>query len=88
MKVKKLFKDYNQLLKKHRTVEIITVIGDHVYSGLISEIPPEVSNKQINSWSTMLTVRKDLDTEICDEDNQTANIYTWVSVVVWDDDNE
>lgn len=87
MKVKKLFKDYNQLLSKHRNVEIITVLGNHVYSGLISEIPAEVANKQINSWSTMLTVRKDLDTEICDEDNQTANIYTWVSVVVWDDDN-
>lgn len=87
MKVKKLFKDYNQLLKKHRTVEIITVMGDHVYSGLISEIPAEVGNRQVNSWSTMLTVRKDFDTEICDEDNQTANIYTWVSVVVWDEDN-
>lgn len=87
MKVKKLFKDYNQLLRKHRTVEIITVMGDHVYSGLISEIPVEVGNRQINSWSTMLTVRKDFDTEICDEDNQTANIYTWVSVVVWDEDN-
>ena len=87
MKVKKLFKDYNQLLRKHRTVEIITVMGDHVYSGLISEIPAEVSNRQVNSWSTMLTVRKDFDTEICDEDNQTANIYTWVSVVVWDEDN-
>lgn len=87
MKLKKLFKDYYQLLSKHRTVEIITVLGNHVYSGLISEIPAEVSNKQINSWSTMLTVRKDIDTEICEEDNQTANIYTWVSVVVWDDDN-
>ena len=87
MKVKKLFKDYNQLLKKHRNVEIITVLGDHVYSGLISEIPEEVGDRQINSWSTMLTVCKDLDTEICEEDNQTANIYTWVSVVVWDDDN-
>lgn len=87
MKVKKLFKDYNQLLRKHRTVEIITVMGDHVYSGLISEIPAEVSDRQVNSWSTMLTVRKDFDTEICDEDNQTANIYTWVSVVVWDEDN-
>lgn len=87
MKVKKLFKDYNQLLSKHRNVEIITVLGNHVYSGLISEIPAEVSNKQIDSWSTILTVRKDLDTEICEEDNQTANIYTWVSVVVWDDDN-
>lgn len=87
MRVKKLFKDYNQLLRKHRTVEIITVMGDHVYSGLISEIPAEVGNRQINSWSTMLTVRKDFDTEICDEDNQTANIYTWVSVVVWDEDN-
>lgn len=88
MKVKKLFKDYNQLLKKHRTVEIITVMDNPVYSGLISEIPAEVGNRQVNSWSTMLTVRKDFDTEICDEDNQTANIYTWVSVVVWDDDNE
>ena len=87
MKVKKLFKDYCQLLRKHRTVEIITVCGNQVYSGLISEIPAEVGNRQVNSWSTMLTVRKDLDTEICDEDNQTANIYTWVSVVVWDDDN-
>lgn len=87
MKVKKLFKDYNQLLNKHGTVEIITVVGNRVYSGLISEIPAEVANKQINSWSTMLTVCKDLDTEICEEDNQTANIYTWVSVVVWDDDN-
>lgn len=87
MKVKKLFKDYNQLLRKHRTVEIITVCGNHVYSGLIAEIPTEVGNRQINSWSTMLTVRKDLDTEICEEDNQTANIYTWVSVVVWDEDN-
>lgn len=87
MKVKKLFKDYNQLLRKHRTVEIITVCDNHVYSGLISEIPAEVGDRQINSWSTMLTVRKDLDTEICDEDNQTANIYTWVSVVVWDEDN-
>lgn len=87
MKVKKLFKDYNQLLRKHRTVEIITVMGDHVYSGLISEIPAEVGNRQVNSWSTMMTVRKDFDTEICDEDNQTANIYTWVSVVVWDEDN-
>lgn len=87
MKVKKLFKDYNQLLRKHRTVEIITVMGDHVYSGLISEIPAEVGNKQIDSWSTIMTVRKDFDTEICDEDNQTANIYTWVSVVVWDEDN-
>ena len=87
MKVKKLFKDYNQLLKKHRTVEIITVMGDHVYSGLISEIPEEVGDRQINSWSTMLTVRKDFDCEVCEEDNQTANIYTWVSVVVWDDDN-
>lgn len=88
MKLKKLFKDYNQLLTKHRTVEIITVCGNPVYSGLISEIPAEVGNRQVNSWSTMLTVRKDLDTEICDEDNQTANIYTWVSVVVWEDDNE
>lgn len=87
MKVKKLFKDYNQLLRKHRTVEIITVMGDHVYSGLISEIPAEVNDRQVNSWSTMLTVRKDFDAEICDEDNQTANIYTWVSVVVWDEDN-
>lgn len=87
MKVKKLFKNYNQLLSKHRTVEIITVLGNHVYSGLISEIPAEVGNKQINSWSTMLTVRKDFDPEICEKDNQTANIYTWVSVVVWDDDN-
>lgn len=87
MKVKKLFKNYYQLLKKHRTVEIITVCGNHVYSGLISEIPAEVGNRQINSWSTMLTVHQDLDTEICEKDNQTANIYTWVSVVVWDEDN-
>ena len=87
MKVKKLFKDYNLLLRKHRTVEIITVTGNHVYSGLISEIPAEVGNRQVNSWSTMLTVRKDFDPEISEKDNQTANIYTWVSVVVWDDDN-
>lgn len=60
MKVKKLFRDYYQLLSKHRTVEIITVVGNHVYSGLISEIPAEVGNKQINSWSTKLSVRKDL----------------------------
>ena len=87
MKLKKLFKDYNQLLKKHRTVEIITVLGNHEYSGLISEIPAEVGNRQVNSWSTMMTVRKDFDNEICEEDNQTANIHTWVSVVVWDNDD-
>lgn len=87
MKVKKLFKNYNERLGKHRTVEIITVVGDHVYSGLISEIPEEVGNRQINSWSTMLTVRKDFDPEVNEKDNQTANIYTWVSVVVWDEDN-
>lgn len=85
MKVKKLFKEFNKNMASRRKVEIY-LYDDHVFTGMVSDIPDDLKDKTVRTWCNMLDVNPLIQDNCCDEDVNSVNVEMVLTVFLVDKD--
>lgn len=85
MKVKKLFKEFNKNMASRRKVEIY-LYDDHVFTGMVSDIPNDLKDKTVRTWCNMLDVNPLIQDNCCDEDVNSVNVEMVLTVFLVDKD--
>lgn len=85
MKVKKLFKEFNKNMANRRKVEIY-LYDDHVFTGMVSDIPDDLKDKTVRTWCNMLDVNPLIQDNCCDEDVNSVNVEMVLTVFLIDKD--
>lgn len=83
MKVKKLFKEFDIAMASRRKVEIY-LYNDHVFTGMVSDIPDDLKDKTVRTWCNMLDVNPLIQDNCCDEDVNSVNVEMVLTVFVVD----
>lgn len=85
MKVKKLFKEFDKNMASRRKVEIY-LYDDHVFTGMVSDIPDDLKDKTVRTWCNMLDVNPLIQDKCCDEDVNSVNVEMVLTVFLIDKD--
>lgn len=85
MKLKKLFKDFDKNMASRRKVEIY-LYDDHVFTGMVSDIPDDLKDKTVRTWCNMLDVNPFIQDNCCDEDVNSVNVEMVLTVFLVDKD--
>lgn len=85
MKLKKLFKDFDKNMASRRKVEIY-LYDDHVFTGMVSDIPDDLKDKTVRTWCNMLDVNPLIQDNCCDEDVNSVNVEMVLTVFLVDKD--
>lgn len=85
MKVKKLFKDFDIAMASRRKVEIY-LYDDHVFTGMVSDIPDDLKDKTVRTWCNMLDVNPLIQDNCRDEDVNGVNVEMVLTVFLVDKD--
>ena len=83
MKLKKLFKEFDKNMASRRKVEIYHY-DDHVFTGMVADIPDELKKKEIRTWCNMLDVNPLIQDKCCDEDVNSVNVEMVLTVFLVD----
>lgn len=83
MKLKKLFKEFDIAMASRRKVEIY-LYGDHVFTGMVSDIPDDLKDKTVRTWCNMLDVNPLIQDNCCDEDVNSVDVEMVLTVFVED----
>lgn len=79
MKLKKLFKEFDIAMASRRKVEI-HLYDDHVFTGMVSDIPDDLKDKTVRTWCNMLDVNPLIQDKCCDEDVNSVNVEMVLTV--------
>lgn len=79
MKLKKLFKEFDIAMASRRKVEIY-LYNDHVFTGMVSDIPDDLKDKTVRKWCNMLDVNPLIQDNYCDEKVNSVNVEMVLTV--------
>lgn len=85
MKLKKLFKEFDKNMASRRKVEIY-LYDDHVFTGMVSDIPDDLKDKTVRTWCNMLDVNPLIQDNCCDGDVNSVNVEMVLTVFLVDKD--